>query len=84
VKSKGWILIAIILMFFQLHPQEEPIQEQVTVSWWVLPLFAVDNSGNAIHKLDQGTDIHSLRTMEKPKKYNQMKEIEKEMENYYG
>ena len=30
---------------------QERIQEQVSVDWWVVPLFAVDRGGNAITDL---------------------------------
>lgn len=44
-----------VMLLSPLCPQEK-VKEEVTVKWWVLPLFAVDQKENSIRDL-QGKDI---------------------------
>ncbi len=53
------IILFILLLLSPIYPQQEKkenIVEEVTVEWWVVPLFAVDQSGQSILDLKK-TDI---------------------------
>jgi VWFA-related protein len=47
------MLICVFFLIFPLFSQQERIVEKVDVEWWVIPLFAVDNSGQSITDLKE-------------------------------
>ena len=51
-------LVPVLLMVSDLHSQQEhkKIVEEVSVSWWQIPVFAVDKPGNSVTDL-KPTDI---------------------------
>jgi hypothetical protein len=50
------ILFWVCLLIFPLFSQQGQIVEKIDVEWWVIPLFAVDHSGQSITDLKE-TDI---------------------------
>lgn len=58
------ILFCLSLLIFPLFSQQEKIVEKVDVEWWVIPLFAVDHSGQSIADLKE-TDIELRVNKEK-------------------
>jgi len=45
----------VVLLLFTISPliSQEPVKEEMSVDWWVVPLFAVDKSGNPVKDLDK-------------------------------
>ena len=47
-KTLSAFLILLILRFSPVFSQQKRIVEEVSVDWWVIPIFAVDKSGNSV------------------------------------
>ncbi len=47
-KTLSAFLILLFLRFSPVFSQQKRIVEEVSVDWWVIPIFAVDKSGNSV------------------------------------
>jgi hypothetical protein len=51
---KIFTICVFIVLFFQPSFSQENIREEVSVDWWVVPLFAIDQEGDSINDLVAG------------------------------
>lgn len=47
------VLLMVLVMLFPVIAQQKKIVEEVSVQWWVVPVFAIDNDGQSILDLTE-------------------------------
>jgi hypothetical protein len=57
MKRACLILPALMMLFSLAFPREQEIVEKVSVEWWVVPIFAVDKSGQSVLDLHESDFI---------------------------